>query len=218
MNNHQEAIRTRRAVRKLLLSGVLTLALLGIMIAGLNAVQAQAAMPAAPRAISALDRVEDPVVIIGAQLPALSGVPLNELVLYAYRGGDWQAVPFQIDEVSISGTYVISDDGLLDANDELVFMAADAGDQVSAAIWPADPQARLNSRYAITVSDPLSASQQAWAYLYRSTTLTRSHVSLRQLDTRVANRSGAVLHGGLQPDALLGVSRSAHQRQQRGYS
>jgi hypothetical protein len=34
----------------------------------------------------------------------------------------------------------------------------------------------LNARYAITVSDPLSVSQQAWVYLYRSTTLTRSNV------------------------------------------
>jgi hypothetical protein len=172
MTNKREVIQLRRVTRKLVLSGGLALALLGLMITGLNAAQSH---PNIPRAMSALDRSEDPIVVIGSMFPAFSGVPLNELVVYAYRSGDWQAVPFQIDEVSITGTYVISDGGLLDANDELVFMAGDAGDQVSAAIWPADPQARLNSRYAITVSDPLSASQQAWVYLYRSTTLTHSN-------------------------------------------
>jgi len=56
-------------------------------------------------------------------------------------------------------------------------MAGDAGDSASAAVWPTDPAAHLNPRYAITVTDPLSASQQAWAYLYRSPTLTRSNFS-----------------------------------------
>jgi hypothetical protein len=65
-------------------------------------------------------------------------------------------IPFQIDEVNISGTYVISDDGLLGNRDELVFMArSDAGDSASAADWPVDAAARLNPRYAITVTDPL---------------------------------------------------------------
>jgi hypothetical protein len=131
------------------------------------------------RALSAatLDRSEEPLVITGAHFPAFSGAPLNELVVYAYRSGEWAPVPFQIDEVNISGTFVTNDDGLLGNQDELVFMAGDAGDSVSAAEWPVDTQARLASRYAITVTDPLSASQQAWVYLYRSATLTRSTAS-----------------------------------------
>jgi hypothetical protein len=126
--------------------------------------------------------------------------------LYAYRGGDWQAVPFQIDEVSLTGTFVISDNGLLDANDELVFMAGDAGDQVSAAIWPADSQARLNSRYAITVSDPLSASQQAWVYLYRSTTLTRSNTVYVNWTQGLQTAAAVSYTAAFSPTRFLGLA------------
>ena len=51
MNNHQDTIKTRRAVRKLLLSGVLALALLGLTIVGLNAAQAHEIRSSVPRAL-----------------------------------------------------------------------------------------------------------------------------------------------------------------------
>jgi hypothetical protein len=205
-NNQCEAIGTQHAVRKLLLSGGLALALVGLLVVGLGAVQAHAMMPSAPRAASTLDRFEDPVVITGSQFPAFSGVPLRQLVLYAYRGGDWQAVPFQIDEVNISGTYVISDGGLLDANDELVFMAGDAGGVVSTAAWPADAQARLHARYAITVSDPLSVSQQAWVYLYRSATLTRSQASYVTWTQGLQTASALSYTAAFSPTRFVGLS------------
>ena len=151
----------------------LAVVLTGLVIASFGTVRAQEqSLLAAP----AFDRSEDPVVITGTRFPAFSGAPLNELVVYAYRSGAWAPVPFQIDEVNISGTFVTNDDGLLGSRDELVFMAGDAADSVSAAEWPVDTQARLNSRYAITVTDPLSASQEAWVYLYR---LLRSPEAMR---------------------------------------
>src|SRR5512143_306472 len=161
LDTKREEIRAQSIIRKLFLSGGLALALLVLMLGGLGAAQAREPRPAAPRTVTALDRAEDPVVMTGSHFPAFSGVPLSELVLYAHRAGDWQAIPFQIDEVSVTGTYVISDGGLLDDNDELVFMAADAGDNANTVDWPIDTQARLQARYALTVSDPLSASQQA---------------------------------------------------------
>ncbi len=178
MNSHDRtAIKLQQAVRRMALCVGLALTAGWLVVAGLGAAQAQGKIPLTPRSVAAFDRPEDPVVITGTRLPAFSGVPLNELKLYASHGGGWAAIPFQIDEVNISGTYVISDDGLLDGNDELVFMAGDAGDSISAADWPADTPARLNPRYVITVTDPLSASHQAWAYLYRSATLAESSVS-----------------------------------------
>jgi hypothetical protein len=205
-NYRQEVIETRPVVRKLLMSGGLGLVLLGLIVGGLSAVQAQAAVPSAPRVALTLNRAEDPIVITGSQFPAFLGVPLNELVLYAYRAGDWQAAPFQIDEVNISGTYVISDDGRLGARDELVFMAGDAGDAASAAVWPTDSQARLHSRYAITVTDPLSASQQAWVYLYRSATLTRSHVSYVNWMQGLQTASALSYTAAFSPTRFLGLS------------
>jgi hypothetical protein len=175
MNSHAaSALNVRRIIPRSGLCLGLAVLLTGLVIASFGTVRAQEqSLLAAP----AFDRSEDPVVITGTRFPAFSGAPLSELVAYAYRGGEWAPVPFQIDEVNISGTFVTNDDGFLGSRDELVFMAGDAGDSVSTAEWPVDTQARLASRYAITVSDPLSASQQAWVYLYRSTTLTRSNVS-----------------------------------------
>ncbi len=124
-----------------------------------------------------IDRAADPVVVTGAQLPAFAGVSLDELILYAYDGATWSPVPFQFDERDSMDVYVPTEDGLLDGNDELAFMAFDAGIAVDNTTWPADAMSRLHPRYAITVTDPLSPAQQAWAYLYRSTTLIPSPVS-----------------------------------------
>ncbi len=129
--------------------------------------------PAAAAPANTLNRPEDPVIVTGADLATFDGQPLDELRLYAYDGGSWSPIPFQFDERlnDITGTYVISEDGLLDANDELVFMAKDAGQIASNQEWPADTQAQSNPRIQVQVNDPLSPPDMGWTYLYRSTTL-----------------------------------------------
>lgn len=123
--------------------------------------------------ISTLERPEDPVIVTGANLSAFDGQPLDELKLYAFDGSSWSPIPYQFDERlnDITGTYVISEDGLLDANDELVFMAKDVGQLAGNDDWPSDVEAQLNPRVMVTVNDPLSPGDMGWAYLYRSTTL-----------------------------------------------
>ena len=100
---------------------------------------------------SPLDRDRDPVVLTGSQLAALTGLAPSSVVAFRYQGG-WLQIPVQIDErdtvtfdqvyddtqyaaaIPVStytdaGTYVGSDsDPLFDEDDELVFMAKDAGD------------------------------------------------------------------------------------------
>jgi hypothetical protein len=164
-------------VFRTLLCVSLTVVIIGLLLWGLRSAEAQEVPAQTPGAVAALDRPDDPVVLTGAQLSAFADAPLSELAAYASQGGVWSPIPFQLDEVSLTGTYVISDGGRLDANDELVFMARDAGESVAAADWPPDVSARLFPRIMITVTDPLSASQQAWVYVYRSTTLTRSHAT-----------------------------------------
>ena len=156
--------------------------------------------------LTALNRFDDPIVITGTRFPAFAGVPLRQLVAYAYRGGEWAPIPFQIDEVNVSGTLVTSDDGLLGSRDELVFMAGDAANSASAANWPADAAARLNPRYAITVTDPLSAGQQAWAYLYRSATLTRSTVSYITWTYAAQTASAVSYTAAFSPTSFVGLS------------
>jgi hypothetical protein len=129
------------------------------------------AVTAAPA--NTLNRPEDPVVVAGADLAAFDGESIDELRLYAFDGSDWSPIPFQIDERlnDITGTYVISEDGLLDANDELVFMAKDAGVEAGTGDWPSDTMALSNPRVQVNVNDPLSPGDMGWAYLFRSTTL-----------------------------------------------
>ena len=117
-----------------------------------------------------LTRAQEPVVITGDQLSLFASAALDDLFVYTYAGAAWRQVPFQIDEVDASGTYTV-ENGLLDANDELVFMAMDLGDQATVSDWITDTGSQSHARYEIQVSDPLNPGQQAWAYLYHSSTL-----------------------------------------------
>ena len=193
-------------VRRFVLPLGIGMSMVWLVVFGLSTVRAQTGTAQAPSAVAAINRPQDPVVLAGASFPGFSSVAVGDLVLYAYRSGAWTPIPFQIDEVNISGTYVISDGGLLDANDQLVFMAGDAGDNVSAAIWPTDTQSRLYPRYVISVTDPLSAGNQAWVYLYRSATLTPSDVSYITW-TESAQTAAAISYtAAFSPTKFVGLS------------
>jgi hypothetical protein len=139
---------------------------------------APAAGPAAgPAGLSltprTLDRDADPVIVTGARLPGFANAPLNQLFVYAYRGSQWQQIPWQFDEVK-DGAYVAADNGKLDPADELVVMGGDCGDQVAADDWIGDASARSHPRYEITVVDPLNSAKRGWVYVYRSASLTET--------------------------------------------
>lgn len=75
-----------------------------------------------------------PVVLTGAQLGILQGVPTERIVLFAQRHGEFIPIPFQIDRKDASGRHLIIPEqgseprsAALDAYDECVFMADDAG-------------------------------------------------------------------------------------------
>jgi len=109
-------------------------------------------LAAAASSADPLDRNRDPVVLAGSQLPALTGLAPSSVVAFRYQGG-WVQIPVQIDErdsvtfnqvygsgfpeweidietYTDAGTYVGADsDPLFDEDDELVFMAKDAGTQ-----------------------------------------------------------------------------------------
>ncbi len=134
--------------------------------AGLSLAQAQTSQP------KTLDRNLEPVVRLGSQVTGLLGSPVDELFVYRFDGVTPTQIPAQVDEVTASGSYTTTEDGLLDGNDEIVFMAADLGDR------PADPAALLAmlpisaTWYEIEVADPLEPARQGWAYLVRSATFT----------------------------------------------
>ncbi len=116
------------------------------------------------------DREIDVVFIQGAQIESLLGKPIANLRLYAVQEGALAPIPFQIDERNEDGEYVLSagrkkskdeDKGLLDANDELVFLAADMGPQRAAA----HGLPRASQERELVLRDPING-EQGYAYLF----------------------------------------------------
>ncbi len=120
-----------------------------------------------------ITRQTDPVVVKGKEFPEMKGRALEGFRLFTFRRGQWEPIPFQIDEVDGDGFYVLplgkqpnKDKGSgelsekLDENDEVVFMASDLGEKAPAAHVP--PGARM--RAEIEVRDPVDTTR-GWAYL-----------------------------------------------------
>jgi hypothetical protein len=171
-------------IRKRLLVLFVTLALIvvsvvltGQAIADVNAQASQA---------KTLDRDHEPVILKGSQVADLIDTPVEHLFVYTFSGNSLSGqVPVQVDEVTAGGSYTTTEDSLLDANDEIVFMAMDLGDQPAnmtelytlpiSATW-----------YEIEVTNPLSSTQKGWAYLVRSDTL--AHISKDYVDYNTTTR------------------------------
>lgn len=114
-----------------------------------------------------LARVEDFVVVSGKDLAGLLGAEAGSLRLYSCRGSCKQ-VPAQVDKVDALGRYVFPQDknkdrdgSLLDQNDEIAFMAGDAGDKAPAGFRPQGAVRGVE----IELIDPLD-SGAAWLYLF----------------------------------------------------
>jgi hypothetical protein len=136
-------------------------------------------------------RTQEPVILTGEQLARFNGVALNELFVYRYRDRTWTPIPFQVDEVNAFDRYTI-EDGHLDANDELVFMAMDLGQEASPSEWIADNDSRSHVRYQVQVSNPLSSTERGWVYVYHSSTLhptIADYVKWDEAGNRIVARS-----------------------------
>ena len=139
---------------------------------------------------STLTRVEDPVVLTGADVPSLGGIAPGDVVAFRYDAG-WVQIPVQVDERDIktfgsiynnllaanfgaitalqytdAGTFTGADSNpTLDSNDEIVFMANDAGGLPPS--WSEPAGVIFNSGVQITVTDPLASGQTGYVYLFR---------------------------------------------------
>src|SRR5205823_5847017 len=120
-----------------------------------------------------LNRPADPVVLTGADVPSLAGIPPNALIAFRYAGG-WQQIPVQVDERAVLDYGLVYHNGAsgitalnytdpntwagpdldptLDANDEIAFMANDAGGLAPGAAEP--PGVVSGSGVELTISDP----------------------------------------------------------------
>ena len=153
-----------------------------VLCLGLSLLMAGFALPAANTSETlaagtseTLDRTLDPVIVMGAAMPAFAGVPFTQLFVFKYNGGVWSQIPWQFDEVK-GGAIVAADNGSLDDPDQLVFMAADVGDQAPPAAWITDSNSTTYPRYELAITDPLTPARKGWVYVYRSATLIPASV------------------------------------------
>jgi hypothetical protein len=137
-------------------------------------------------ATSPLDRPADPIVLTGADVPTLTGIAPSELVAFRYDSG-WHQIPVQVDERAMkdlgsiynsspngiviltytdAGTFTGPDpDPTLDSDDEIVFMAKDAGAAPPSFSEPAGVIA--NTGVEVEITDPLNGPQTGYVYLFR---------------------------------------------------
>jgi hypothetical protein len=131
------------------------------------------------------NRPYQPVIVKGNGFAEFSNnaAPIGQLFLYKYisASNTWEQIPFQFDEVEPDPsptdpnrtTYFGTGDGNLDDQDELAFMARDAGDKAPTNTWISDAASRSFARYEIEVTDPLLTSgNTGYVYLFRSGTLS----------------------------------------------
>ena len=120
--------------------------------------------------LKTLKRWPDPVVFYGKDLPGWAGRRLADLRVFACHLGKFVPIPYQFDEITPEGNKVLPDggpeanpqdgNGLLDPQDEFLFMAHDVGDRVQPGQWIDG----FDQVVEITIKDPKDGGT-GWCYL-----------------------------------------------------
>ncbi len=131
-------------------------------------------------------RKYDPVILQGGALSHFYDVPVDEIYLYAYTDStqSFEMIPFQIDERVYAEdpfhpgnekmkrhSYFLPDDGVLDNDDEIVFLIRDLGEKAPIGIWINNEEAKQYKRLELKIYDPNDPETKAYCYLFRSSTI-----------------------------------------------
>lgn len=138
-------------------------------------------------AASANLRQYQPVCFTGEQLPAFQGKQVSKIFAFSYnkKTAGWKQIPFQIDEIGLEISINFYDstkidtvpnyfgelNGVLESEEEVLFMFKDAGDKAPDSDWIADNSARDFPRYEIQIKDPLNPYSIKYVYIYYSNSL-----------------------------------------------
>lgn len=177
------------------------------------------ALPPAPKKPFSrpLDRDVDPVVIKGEQLKTLLGKPIASIRVAAVRANGLEPVPFQVDERDEDNEYVFTagpdkgtdrDKGLFDANDELILMARDLGDQLEGD-YPAQKGTQPSAVKEIVIRDPIDG-KRGYAYVTSwagepPASATKDYVTYKSAEDLVEATSFAV---GFNKETPFAIDRS----------
>jgi hypothetical protein len=155
-----------------------------------------------------VSRPQDPVILTGDQFPDWLGTPIDTLALYAWDGAFWRAVPFQVDELTADGNWTPFEDGLLDANDQIVLMGFDSGIPSDCAA-SFDLVGEAHTRSAITVSDPLNG-ETGTVYLYTGLPVSEQEYVMVDVDAQTVagsyNGSHRMTFGGAADPPFVGLA------------
>ena len=159
-----------------------------------------------------ITRPEDPVVVTGSQVSPCSG-PVGSIVAFNYSTAGWTQVPVQVDQrktVELATIYhkpanttnpvnvlVYADpntwtgagSGVLGTQDEIAFMAKDAGGGAPSFSEPANVV--HNSGVKVTVTDQRAGNAVSFVYLYRQTGGLDPGVGRHYVDYQFHLTSGA---------------------------
>ncbi|HEX9974515.1 MAG TPA: hypothetical protein VGD14_20775, partial [bacterium] len=120
-------------------------------------------------------RPYEPIVLKGDTLAQFINHEIQFMYVYKYNAfsNSWQMIPFQIDEVNPQdqdSMYFKPDSsfGLLDDDDELVFLLRDIGDKADSTSWVDGAD---SIRYEICLVDSLT-NEVGYAYLYSSRSIS----------------------------------------------
>lgn len=157
-----------------------------------GAIGPDAPLPLAQPESTLHDRDELPVVITGAALGPVLGLPVGEVVFFRWHDDGWEPIPFQVDERRVqafsalygSCTMCVGDDttvGLfyadpntltgadanprIDLDDEIAIMARDAGGAPSTLIPPPGVGPGFVARFALR--DPLEPTAVGFVFAFR---------------------------------------------------
>jgi hypothetical protein len=132
--------------------------------------RSEAAEPSAAN-VKTLDRNLEPVVLNGSDVGSFTGAAVGDIFVYAYTNSQWISISMQIDPVTDQGAYTSTEDGVLDVNDEIVFMAKDTGEQAPAGTRLSEVLPVSTAWYEVEITDPTATTKKGWAYIVRSATL-----------------------------------------------
>ena len=130
---------------------------------------------------NSINRLFDHVIVKGDTLKGHLNKPIPLMRLYAFKEGKMEPIPFQIDEITEEGDWVLPEKSpyldkenskksvllkedpheVMDENDELAFMISDIGDRAAPSAWP------VGWIYAdeLILTDPLT-QDKGWVYLF----------------------------------------------------
>ena len=125
----------------------------------------------------------EPFVTTGWSFRVFENLSVDHIYLFSYQKAEkrFRMMPFQIDE-RIKATdpfrsdilrhsYFIEDDGLMDKDDEIVWMIRDMGDQAPQSAWIDNEESRMYDRLELKISGSGPESETVYAYAFYSSTI-----------------------------------------------